>query len=58
MELTLIQRIQKSGSQVVICTPTLIGEKFDATNENDGDLNYFVLSSIPSIYSILPLVPT
>jgi lysophospholipase L1-like esterase len=37
----LIQRIQRSGSQVVICTPTLIGEKYDATNENDGDLNYF-----------------
>jgi lysophospholipase L1-like esterase len=37
----LIQRIQKSGSQVVICTPTLIGEKYDSTNENDGDLNYF-----------------
>lgn len=37
----LIQRIQKYGSQVVICTPTLIGEKYDSTNENDGDLNYF-----------------
>jgi len=37
----LIQRIQKSGSLVVICTPTLIGEKYDSTNENDGDLNYF-----------------
>lgn len=37
----LIKRIQKSGSQVVICTPTLIGEKYDSTNENDGDLNYF-----------------
>lgn len=38
---SLIQRIQKSGSLVVICTPTLIGEKYDSTNENDGDLNYF-----------------
>lgn len=37
----LIKRIQKAGSQVVICTPTVIGEKFDATNENDGDLNFF-----------------
>jgi lysophospholipase L1-like esterase len=37
----LIQRIQKSGSQVIICTPTLIGEKYDSSNENDGDLNYF-----------------
>lgn len=37
----LIKRIQSAGSQVVICTPTVIGEKFDNTNENDGDLNYF-----------------
>jgi lysophospholipase L1-like esterase len=37
----LIKRLQNSGSQVVICTPTVIGEKFDNTNENDGDLNYF-----------------
>jgi len=37
----LIQRIKKSGSQVIICTPTLIGEKYDSSNENDGDLNYF-----------------
>jgi len=37
----LIKKIQSTGSQVVICTPTVIGEKFDNTNENDGDLNYF-----------------
>ncbi len=37
----LIKKIQKSGSQVVICTPTVIGEKFDHTNENDGDLNFY-----------------
>jgi lysophospholipase L1-like esterase len=37
----LIKRLQKSGIQVVICTPTVIGEKFDATNENDGDLNAY-----------------
>ena len=39
--IALIKRIQKAGSQVVICTPTVIGEKYDATNENDGDLNFF-----------------
>jgi lysophospholipase L1-like esterase len=37
----LIKRLQKSNIQVVICTPTVIGEKFDATNENDGDLNAY-----------------
>lgn len=37
----LIKKIQASGSQVVICTPTVIGERFDSTNENDGDLNRY-----------------
>ena len=37
----LIKRLQKSDIQVVICTPTVIGEKFDNTNENDGDLNAY-----------------
>ncbi len=37
----LIKRIQNSGSQVVICTPTVIGERNDNSNENDGDLNFF-----------------
>lgn len=37
----LIKRLQKANIQVVICTPTVIGEKFDATNENDGDLNAY-----------------
>ena len=37
----LIKKIQNSGAQVVICTPTVVGEKNDNTNENDGDLNFF-----------------
>ena len=37
----LIKRLQKANIQVVICTPTIIGEKYDATNENDGDLNAY-----------------
>ncbi|MFM6947846.1 MAG: SGNH/GDSL hydrolase family protein [Aquirufa sp.] len=37
----LIKKIQNSGSQVLICTPTVIGEKFDNSNENDGDLNAY-----------------
>ena len=37
----LIKRLQKTNIQVVICTPTVIGEKYDATNENDGDLNAY-----------------
>lgn len=37
----LIKKIQAAGSQVLICTPTVIGERYDATNENDGDLNRY-----------------
>lgn len=37
----LIKKVQAAGSQVVICTPTVIGERFDASNENDGDLNRY-----------------
>jgi len=37
----LIKKIQKANAQVVICTPTVIGEKFDNSNENDGDLNSY-----------------
>ncbi len=37
----LIKRLQKANIQVVICSPTVIGEKFDNTNENDGDLNAY-----------------
>ena len=37
----LIKKIQKANAQVVICTPTVIGEKFDNSNENDGDLNAY-----------------
>jgi lysophospholipase L1-like esterase len=37
----LIKRLQKANIQVVICTPTVIGEKYDNTNENDGDLNAY-----------------
>lgn len=37
----LIKRLQNAGSQVVICTPTVIGERHDNSNENDGDLNFY-----------------
>jgi len=37
----LINKIQAGGSKVVLCTPTVIGEKKDNTNEVDGDLNFY-----------------
>lgn len=37
----LIHKIQANGSKVVLCTPTVIGEKKDGTNEVDADLNKY-----------------
>ncbi|MBX3254406.1 MAG: SGNH/GDSL hydrolase family protein [Chitinophagaceae bacterium] len=37
----LIDKIQATGAKVVICTPTVIGEKKDNVNELDGDLNKY-----------------
>jgi len=37
----LIHKIKAGGSAVVLCTPTVIGEKKDGTNENDADLNKY-----------------
>lgn len=37
----LIKKIQGAGSKVVLCTPSVIGEKKDGTNEMDADLNKY-----------------
>lgn len=37
----LINKIQANGSKIVLCTPTVIGEQKDGTNEVDGDLNQY-----------------
>ncbi|MES2416559.1 MAG: SGNH/GDSL hydrolase family protein [Bacteroidota bacterium] len=37
----LINKIQATGSKVVLCTPSVIGEKKDGTNEVDADLNKY-----------------
>lgn len=37
----LINKIQANGAKVVLCTPTVIGEKKDGTNEVDADLNKY-----------------
>jgi len=37
----LINKIEANGSKVVLCTPTVIGEKHDFSNEADGDLNKY-----------------
>jgi lysophospholipase L1-like esterase len=37
----IINKIQATGSKVVLCTPSVIGEKKDGTNEVDADLNKY-----------------
>lgn len=38
---TIIDKIQAAGAKVVICTPTVVGEKKGYVNELDGDLNKY-----------------
>jgi lysophospholipase L1-like esterase len=37
----VIIKIQASGAEVVLCTPTVIGERKEFTNPQDGDLNQY-----------------
>lgn len=37
----IIDKIQAAGAKVVICTPTVVGEKKGFVNELDGDLNKY-----------------
>lgn len=37
----IIDKIQAAGATVVICTPTVVGEKKGYVNELDGDLNKY-----------------
>ena len=37
----LINKIQANGAKIVMCTPTVIGEKKEDKNEVDGDLNKY-----------------
>jgi lysophospholipase L1-like esterase len=37
----LITKIQKTGARVILCTPAVIGERTDFSNQQDGDLNRY-----------------
>ncbi len=37
----LIDQIKKAGTQIILCTPAVIGEKTDFSNPQDGDLNEY-----------------
>jgi lysophospholipase L1-like esterase len=37
----IILKLQEKKIRVILCTPATIGEKFDFTNQQDGDLNKY-----------------
>ena len=37
----VIKKLQAAGSKVILCTPAVIGEKTDFSNDQDGDLQYY-----------------
>jgi len=39
--LALVKKFRSAGIKPVLCTPATIGEKYDNTNEQDGDLNRY-----------------
>ncbi len=37
----VVKKLQNAGSKVIVCTPAVIGEKTDNSNQQDGDLNQY-----------------
>ncbi len=37
----VVNKLQAAGSKVIICTPAVIGERTDNSNQQDGDLNMY-----------------
>src|SRR5450432_745119 len=39
--LAMVKKFREANIKIILCTPASIGEKFDNTNEQDGDLNKY-----------------
>lgn len=37
----VVNKLQAAGAKVIICTPAVIGERTDHSNQQDGDLNLY-----------------
>ena len=48
----IIEKIRAAGARVVLCTPAVIGEKTDFSNQQDGDLNAYsgIIRSLAASY--------
>lgn len=54
---TIITRLQAKNIKVILCTPAVIGERTDSSNELDGDLNrYSAIIRSLAVKSSLPLI--
>jgi len=38
---SVVNKLQASGAKVIVCTPAVIGERTDYSNQQDGDLNLY-----------------
>jgi lysophospholipase L1-like esterase len=50
----MIKKLQEKNIRVIVCTPSVIGERNDNTNQQDGDLNQYsqVIRSIAKDLSL------
>jgi len=39
--LAVIKKFKAANIKIIVCTPSTIGEKYDNTNEQDGDMNHY-----------------
>ena len=37
----VVKKLQAAGCKVIVCTPAVIGERTDHSNQQDGDLNLY-----------------
>lgn len=37
----LIKKLQIAGAKIIVCTPAVIGERYDNSNPQDGELNHY-----------------
>src|SRR5690606_28771452 len=37
----IIKKLKAQGARIILCTPSVIGEKNDFSNQQDGDLNQY-----------------
>lgn len=53
----IIRKLISANSKIVLCTPAVIGERKDCTNEQDGELNKYsgIIRKLATEYS-LPIV--